>query len=177
MLIGEKVTLRALERNDLDRLHQFNNDIAVELAGGGDPPMPQSLARVQAEYEQQAGNGGRDGANFAIEADGKFIGICALFNEDHTAQTIELGITIGDKDYWGKSYGRDVVASLVEYAFTYRNYRKVWLQVHGDNKRAQAAYAACGFVEEGRQKAHVFSNGAYDDLIYMGIFRDDWAAQ
>lgn len=174
MLQTDKVVLRAIERDDLEKLHQFNNDLAVELAGGGDPPMPQSLARVQAEYEQQASSGGRDGATFAIDVDSKFIGICALFNEDHTAHTVELGITIGDKDYWGKGYGRAVVVLLVQYAFQYRNYRKVWLRVHGVNARAQAAYRACGFEEEGRLKQHVFSNGHYDDLIFMGIFRENW---
>jgi hypothetical protein len=34
MIQGERVILRALERGDLPRLHQFNNDIEVEVAGG-----------------------------------------------------------------------------------------------------------------------------------------------
>ncbi|MBK9051003.1 MAG: hypothetical protein IPL78_08830 [Chloroflexi bacterium] len=33
MLKGERVLLRAMERGDLERLWQFNNDLAVELAG------------------------------------------------------------------------------------------------------------------------------------------------
>lgn len=70
MLTGQKVTLRAMTRDDLERLCQFNNDLEVELAGGGDPPLPQSLARLQAEFEQQLSKGGRDGTSFAIEADG-----------------------------------------------------------------------------------------------------------
>jgi RimJ/RimL family protein N-acetyltransferase len=171
MLKGKKVLLRAMEESDLERLHAFNNDIAVELAGGGDPPMPQSLARLQAEFSQRASSGGRDNANFAIEIEGEMIGICALFNFDETAHTCELGITIGDKEYWGKGCGREVVALLVEYAFRYRNFRKVWLRVHGKNERAQKAYRAAGFVEEGRLKAHIWSDGAYDDLVMMGIFR------
>lgn len=174
MLKGEKVTLRALERDDLPRLLEFNNDIAVELAGGGDPPMPQPMARLEAEFDQRASGGGRDDANFAIEADGQMIGICALFNYDHTAHTCELGIAIGDKTYWGRGYGREAIALLVDYAFRYRNFRKVWLRVHGSNERAQRAYQACGFVEEGRLRAHIYSNGAYDDLVYMGVLRDGW---
>ncbi|MEZ4728518.1 MAG: hypothetical protein R3E79_15395 [Caldilineaceae bacterium] len=39
MLKGQKVLLRAMTRADLERLCQFNNDIEVELAGGGDPPL------------------------------------------------------------------------------------------------------------------------------------------
>jgi RimJ/RimL family protein N-acetyltransferase len=172
MLKGERVILRALEREDLPRLLTFNNDIVVELAGGGDPPMPQSLARLQAEYEQRASSGGRDDANFAIEVEGKFIGIAGLFNFDHTAHTCELGIGIGDKDYWGRGYGREATRLLIEYAFRYRNFRKVWLRVHGSNERAQKAYLACGFVVEGRLRAHVYSNGNYDDLVIMGILRE-----
>src|SRR5215203_2576427 len=96
MLRGENVLLRAVTREDLERLVGFNNNLEVELAGGGDPPMPQALERLQAEFDAGLGSGGRDGASFAIEADGKFIGQCALFNFDTTGHTCELGIAIGD---------------------------------------------------------------------------------
>ena len=176
MLKGEKVILRALERDDLPRLWAFNNDLAVELAGGGDPPMPQSLARLQAEFDKKTGEGGRDGADFAIEAEGALIGICALFGFDTTAQTCELGIAIGDQAYWGRGYGREAVNLVLDYAFLLRNARRVYLRVHGRNERAIRAYTACGFVAEGRLRGHVWSDGAYDDLLLMGVLRDEWQA-
>ncbi len=174
MLKGERVTLRAMSRDDLPLLWTFNNDLDVELAGGGDPPMPQPFERLLADMERDWAAGGRDDALFAIEVDGKFIGACVLMHPNHTAHTAELGIGIGDKGYWSKGYGREAVGMLVEYAFRYRNYRRVWLWVHGRNRRAIAAYTACGFVEEGRLREHVYSNGAYDDAVYMGILRQDW---
>jgi RimJ/RimL family protein N-acetyltransferase len=174
MLQGKQVLLRALQRGDLERLCQFNNDLDVELAGGGDPPMPQPLEYLQAEFDAQTSNGGRDNARFAIEADGKFIGQCALFNFDSTAHICELGITIGERDYWGKGYGREAVQLLLDYAFRLRNQHKVYLCVNGNNIRAQRAYGACGFVEEGRLRRQVWSNGGYDDLVYMGILREEW---
>ena len=66
MLTGDKVVLRGLRRDDLPRLWTFNNDPDVELAGGGDPPMPQSLERLQADFDREAAKGGRDGATFGI---------------------------------------------------------------------------------------------------------------
>jgi RimJ/RimL family protein N-acetyltransferase len=174
MLKGERVTLRSLNRDDLPRLCEFNNDVEVELAGGGDPPIPQSLARLEADYDQKISSGGRDGAGFAVEADGKFIGQCALFDFHETNHTCQLGITIGDKAYWGKGYGREAVSLLLDYAFRLRNMRKVWLTVNGTNERAIRAYRACGFVEEGRQRAQVWSNGEYIDLVYMGVLREEW---
>jgi RimJ/RimL family protein N-acetyltransferase len=65
-----------------------------------------------------------------------------------------------------------VVQLLVKYAFRLRNMQKVWLTTNGSNERAQKAFAAAGFVEEGRLKRHVWLDGRYDDLVYMGILRD-----
>jgi RimJ/RimL family protein N-acetyltransferase len=174
MLKGQRVILRSINRADLPRLCEFNNDLEVELAGGGDPPIPQTLARLEAEFDQNVGRGGRDGAVFAIEADGKFIGQCALFNFDETSRTCELGIAIGDKDYWGKGYGRETITLLLDYAFRLRNFRKVWLRVFARNERAIRAYQACGFLEEGRLRAHVWSDGGYVDLMMMGVLHDEW---
>src|SRR5688500_10481229 len=137
MLKGEKVILRAIERDDLERLHTINNNLAVELAGGGDPPMPQSMARLMAEDDSNASHGGGDDAGFAIEVDGMLIGVCALFAFDNTAHTFELGITIGYPEFWGRGYGREAIQILVNYGFHYRNAHKIWLRVHGVNERGQ----------------------------------------
>jgi RimJ/RimL family protein N-acetyltransferase len=176
MLIGPRVTLRALHRDDLPLLWVFNNDLAVELAGGGDPPMPQRYEQLAAAFDEVASKGGRDNADFAIEVDGRFIGTCGLFGEDATAQSVELGIGIGDKSRWGQGIGREAIGLLLEYAFRYRNYRRVWLRVHANNERGMRAYRACGFIEEGRQRQHVYSNGHYHDLVLMGILRSEWEA-
>jgi RimJ/RimL family protein N-acetyltransferase len=175
MIQGSKVLLRALTRADLPRLCAFNNDIAVELAGGGDPPMPQSLARLEAEFDAGLGSGGRDGTSFAIEADGQLIGQCALFRFNHVAHSAELGITIGDKAYWGRGYGSEAISLLVDYAFRHHNLHRIYLTVNGDNARAIAAYTRGGFVEEGRLRDHAWSDGRYIALVYMGILRGEWA--
>jgi len=175
MLKGQKTILRSISRDDVERLWQFNNDVEVELAGGGDPPIPQSLSRLYAQYDSDATKGGRDGASFAIEADGICIGQCALFNFNETAQTCELGIAIGDKAYWGRGYGPDAIRSLLDYAFRLRNFRRVHLSVNGNNQRAIRAYKACGFVEEGRLRAHVWNDGKYIDLVLMGLLQKEWS--
>lgn len=173
MLVGNRVLLRAARREDMEALCRYNNDVAVELAGGGDPPMPQSLERLLAEFDNEAVKGGRNGSWFVIEADDHCIGQCALFQFDNVARTAALGITIGDQVYWGEGYGREAVQLLLDYAFRLHNLRRIWLTVNGRNERAIRAYRACGFVEEGRQRRHVWSNGDYDDLVYMAAIRDE----
>lgn len=83
--------------------------------------------------------------------------------------------TIGDKGSWGRGYGRETVGLLVGYVFRMLNLRRIFLRVHGRNERAIRAYRAAGFIEEGRLRGHVWSDGAYDDLVLMGVLREEWS--
>ena len=174
MLKGERVTLRAPSRNDMAHLARFENDLGFVLAGGGDPPEPVPLERLQRTFDKEASDLPADKVEFAMEADGSYIGRCGLYNIDRTARHAELGIGIGDREYWGRGYGREAVGLLLDYAFRLRNLRRVWLEVHADNERGIRAYKSCDFVEEGRMREHVWLGGRYVDNVIMGILREEW---
>ncbi len=167
MLQGDLVTLRPVESGDYPTLAAYANDLQIELLGGGDPPVPRSAAAVDEFWRRRADD--KDTIDFAIAVDGKLIGQCGLTQLDPAAQTAELGITIGEREYWGRGYGRDAVRQLIEYAFRIRNLRKIWLRVHANNARAIRSYESVGFVEEGRQRAQMWCDGEYVDLVYMGL--------
>lgn len=177
MLRGERVIVRALCRDDLRRRCEFLNDPDFVVLFSDDPWTPVPFERVEARFEERMETGGDpDDAEFAIEADGKYIGHCVLFDFDHLARTAMLGIGIGDPEYQGRGYGREVIRLVLDYAFRIRNLQKVWLTVNAGNKRAIRAYAACGFVEEGRQRRQIWTQNAYDDLVTMGLLREEWEA-
>lgn len=71
------------------------------------------------------------------------IGVCALYNQ--TPLEAQLGIRIGDRNYWGQGYGTESVTLLTDYAFTTPSVRRVWLKVLPDNFRAIVCYMKCGF--------------------------------
>jgi RimJ/RimL family protein N-acetyltransferase len=170
VLTGELVVLRPIEPADYPALARFANDIPLSLLVGGTPPVPRPLATVAALYEDRRTN--PDEVNFAItDRDGLVIGQCGLFRHDPAGRTAELGIAIGDRDYWGRGYGREAVRLLAEYAFRVRNLRKVHLSVNATNERAIRAYTAAGFHEEGRRPRHIWCDGDYVDLVLMGRFQ------
>ena len=49
---------------------------------------------------------------------------------------------------------------------------KVWLASTPATSE-RCAYVACGFREEDGC-AHVWSDGRYDDLVLMGVLREEW---
>ncbi|MCC6960094.1 MAG: GNAT family N-acetyltransferase [Dehalococcoidia bacterium] len=174
MLKGEKIILRPMRRDYLEKYTEFLNDVELLLLASDGPPMPMEYERVVAEFEQHLARPRRDLIWFGMEVQGgKFIGQSILHHFDHAARSCELGITIGDADYRNRKYGRDAVALLTRYAFRLLNLQKVWLTVNGTNLRAQSAFRHAGFEEEGRLKRHIWLDGAYDDLVYMSAFRED----
>jgi RimJ/RimL family protein N-acetyltransferase len=87
-----------------------------------------------------------------------------------TQHTGEFGISI-HPNYRSKGIGRQMVQQLLEWAKGSENIEKVILQVFASNPHAIRLYTSLGFKEEGRfPKAIKQPNGAYVDLIQMGLF-------
>jgi diamine N-acetyltransferase len=174
MLKGEKVILRAVEREDLKRLHELEQDVELTMLGEGHwQPVP--LAAFEKNFEKQLE--AEEKTSFVIEVQGKVIGGIALHHSNRRDGVTEFGIGISDREFVGKGYGRDAINVLLRWAFYVQNYRKVHLQTGANNERAIRAYRACGFVEEGRLREHTYFNGCYIDIVLMGLLRSEWEAR
>jgi RimJ/RimL family protein N-acetyltransferase len=88
----------------------------------------------------------------------------------------ELGIMIGEKEYWGHGFGTDTMLTLLRFAFEQMNLHKVTLGVFEFNERGLAMYTKLGFVEEGRFREDLFQDGRYWDLVRMSILRREYEA-
>ena len=145
MFRGERVLLRATRREDMQVQWLSENDPELFYWDGG-APRPTALEWLYAHFDEGMSKPDPNSVSFAIEADGKYIGHCGLQNINGVNRTCELGIEIGNKEYWGKGYGREAIRLLLTYAFEHRNLNRVSLQTHSENERAIRCYRACGFV-------------------------------
>jgi RimJ/RimL family protein N-acetyltransferase len=177
MLRGERVVLRGKRREDMPVQFEHDNDLEVLLVADDGPPVPWPLERLYRSFDRQAEEHDDSHTWFVIEVEGKVIGRCGLSRFHLTDRTCFLGIVIGEKEYWGRGYGREAIRLLLDYAFRYRNMRKVYLSTGSHNERALRCYRACGFVEEGRLRQQQWCAGEYIDVVYMGLLREEWQAR
>ncbi len=103
--------------------------------------------------------------------DGKHIGNCMYYDIDVKGGEAELGVMIGDRDYWGKGYGTDSVASLLGHIFTATSLDRVYLHTLDWNERAQRSFSKTGF----REVKRVRRSG--QNFIRMEVLRSDWEAR
>jgi ribosomal-protein-alanine N-acetyltransferase len=105
----------------------------------------------------------------AIETlEGRHIGNCTCYEIDEKKGEAQLGIMIGEPAYRDKGYGRDVINTVVDYAFTTTGLGRIYLKTLDWNTRAQTCFAACGFKPYGQMK--------YDgyNFILMELTREAW---
>ena len=171
MLNGERVTLRPVRPEDYPKLYEWRIDIALWMDLSTNPPYPMTFADFTAIYDRLALD--KEMSEFAVEVDGELVGRCGMFGYDHLARSAEVGISFGP-EHRGKGYGRDTLRVLLDYAFTKRNLRRVWLETTATNEAALRAYAAAGFVEEGRLREHAYVEGRYVDSVRMAVLRSEW---
>jgi RimJ/RimL family protein N-acetyltransferase len=100
------------------------------------------------------------------------IGVARLMFIDFMNKNSELGIYIGDQNYYGFGYGETSLKLLLSLAFENLNLNKVFLKVSAENKNAIKLYEKVGFVTEGTLKSHHFCDEKYIDLKIMSIFNN-----
>jgi len=171
MIKGKKTRLRAIEREDIPRFVKWFND--PEVRHYLDRYLPMSTAEEEKWFEGQLED--RENKVFAIEtAEGVHIGNCGLHRIDWKNRSAELGIFIGEKEYWGQGYGSDAITALLRFAFREMNLHRIHLRVHDYNERAIRCYEKCGFRHEGTLREALFRDGRYHDILLMGILREEF---
>jgi RimJ/RimL family protein N-acetyltransferase len=175
VIYGERVRLRAVEREDVPKFHEWVNDPEVTL--GLSLFLPMSLRDEETWFENLAKREPEE-KPLAIEMrDGegwRLIGNGGLFSVDHVAGSGEVGIMIGDKSAWNRGFGTEALNLLLRHGFETLNLNRVFLRVYADNLRAVRSYEKAGFVHEGTMREAVFKRGKYGDLHFMSVLRREW---
>ena len=171
VLQGVRVVLRdkCIEDAEQDYIWRSDHELAKLDAAY---PLTMSFERYLKMFQDQLKYPTPGSHHFAAETlDGKFIGNCMYYDLDSVNLQAELGIVIGDRDYWSNAYGYDAVTTLLEYCFTEKGLKRVYLHTLEWNHRAQRCFEKCGFVpvRQVRRLSH--------DFILMEVLRDDWFAK
>ena len=172
-LIGGEIFLRSLDRQDAAIFVPWVNDPEVirTLAIG-----TQTLDVRAEEVFIEKTNASAHNALFGIvlKATHQLIGSTGLDQIDFRNRRANFGIMIGEKSEWGKGYGTEATALVVQYAFVVLDLNRVQLFVYEYNPYASRAYEKVGFQSEGVLRQDHFYAGRHWDTIVMAIVRGEW---
>jgi RimJ/RimL family protein N-acetyltransferase len=76
--------------------------------------------------------------------------------------------------YRGQGLGKQLLRETLEWAFA-KGLRRIELDVFASNLAALRLYERAGFVTEGRKRHGRILDGVEEDILVMGLLREEWA--
>jgi RimJ/RimL family protein N-acetyltransferase len=167
---GSKVLLREKRVDDAEVDYRWRRDPELaELDAAS--AIRQSLKDFKRDLESELRHPTPWVRRYAIESlDGAHIGNCMAYDIDTVRGEAEVGILVGERDYWNGGYGREALNLLMAELFKIETMNRLYLHTLRWNARARRAFAGAGFREVGPDP-----RGGHD-FILMEITRAEWEA-
>lgn len=104
---------------------------------------------------------------------GKHIGNIKIGSINFIHRFGDIGLLIGDKNYWGKGYGTEAIKLATGYAFEDLNLRCLIAGMYSNNVGSYKAFLKAGYEQVGVYKKKALFNGSYVDEIIMQKLKED----
>jgi len=154
---------------------RWQRDSEFHRLADGDPARLHSEKAIKEWFAKRTEDTAPERYAFSVRtlAEDKLIGFLGMW-VDLIHSEAWVGLGIGEREFWSKGYGTDMMKLCLQYAFTELCMERVSLGVHEYNPRALRSYEKCGFRLEGRTRQDVLREGKRYDSLWMGILREEW---
>jgi RimJ/RimL family protein N-acetyltransferase len=173
---SSRIYLRKMTGDDITVYHKWRNDL--EVMRTTNPVIDLfTFADTKQFVEHVILGAGTSKSYMILEKQSQLpIGITSLIQIDYKNRNSECIIDIGEKEYWGKGYGKEALRLLLDYAFLEMNLHRVSLRVFAFNDKALGLYEKLGFKREGASRQAIFREGKWHDIIHMGILAHEYGS-
>jgi RimJ/RimL family protein N-acetyltransferase len=165
---GKKVIIRPKKPSDAENDYRWQTDPELSALDAM-IPNAMSFREFCREYINWLRHPYPNRITFAVDTPaGKHIGNCVYYNIDEKKRETEIGIMIGDREYWNKGYGADTISTLIDYIFRKTKFKRVYLKTLENNTRAKKCFEKCGLTEYGHKEQEGYQ------FLLMDLSLDKW---
>ena len=162
--------LRPIEAGDKDRILAWRNSPDVRAYMYTDHVIPESEhARWWAGVPGDARR-----RYWIIEANGQPVGLANLADIDRHRRQCAWAYYLADPSVRGMGLGSYVEYWMLQRVFETEGLHKLWCEVLISNAPVWRLHETFGFRQEARFRDHVFKDGAWQDVLGLGILEDEW---
>lgn len=170
MIESDRIRLRPLRYGDIHILYKWINDYELMKFMHLFRPVSESEQR---DWFNSLSKNNEIFFGIELKENEKLIGRCRLYKISQIDKTAKINIFIGEKSLRHKGYAKEAMKIIIDYAFNYLNFRKIWSELCVDNKPVINLYKKLGFKDEGLLRKHYFLNGSYRDILVVGLLKND----
>jgi [ribosomal protein S5]-alanine N-acetyltransferase len=161
---GERVSLRRIERSDLEGASGFQYTLSIL------EPLTH-IARLTDLFEA-TGFWTPDAGALAIEADGRLVGTMQFYRSGPGMHGYEIGYIIHSEADRGKGYASDALRTFTAHFFATRpDCHRLQLIIETWNEASARLAEACGYAREGilRKAGYSSATDPEDAFVYSRV--------
>jgi RimJ/RimL family protein N-acetyltransferase len=172
-LRGQKVSLRALEREDCRQLWRAYEPADPRPTEPLQPGL--SIEGADAWFEEIQAKQDREQIYLGLfTLAGELVGDIQLANINWRDRTAAIGLSIARQADRGQGYGTDAALTLLRFAFDHLDLYRVTASLVEYNRGAQRLVEKCGFVLEGREREAIYCDGRRWDRLLYRLLRSEF---
>jgi len=169
-LKGEHIFLRALEPEDLEFIHEIENDENIWEISNTITPFSKFLIKQYLEHSHKDIYEVKQLRLIISSYNNDVLGMIDVFDFNPKNRRAGIGILIKKEKNRDKGYGSEALKLLVDYCFTHLDLHQVYCNISEDNKASIKLFSNHGFEKIGLKKDWNIINDTFkNEYIYQLI--------
>ncbi|HET6566865.1 MAG TPA: GNAT family protein [Rhodothermales bacterium] len=175
ILKGRRVRLTPLQLENIHRHFEWNNDPELNRLDSEIPFVRESFGDFKERFEEMVFHPSTGVRDFEIHAeDDALIGVAYIMDLSPHNRHCLVGVTIGDRDRWGKHYGRESLEVLLDYCFNELELHRVATETFEYNTAWKQLVVEAGFSQEGTERDYLFREGQFWDKVVFSLLEPEY---
>ena len=167
VLLGENISLRALETEDLDFLFSVENDESFWEISSTQTPYSKYILQKYIENAHQDIYEAKQYRFVICNTENTAVGMIDLFEFNPQHSRVGVGILLTPK-HQGNGYASEALALIIEYTFTHLNVHQIFANILPDNFKSIQLFEKFNFKKVGLKKDWIYSNNIFkDEILYQ----------
>lgn len=169
-LKGEKLYLRALEPEDLEFLHELENNEEFWEVSATQAPFSKYILKKYLENSHLDIYEVKQLRLVICNLDHRPIGLIDIFDFEPKDRRAAIGLLIAKPEERQKGFGAESLSLVCKYCFKHLGLHQVYANITADNLRSLRLFENIGFTKAGLKKEWTFVNGRFkDEYLYQLI--------
>ncbi len=166
LLETEYIRLRALEREDIERLYLWENDTNIWSVSETYAPFSKTVLEEFVASQRHDIYVVRQ-LRMVMERvqDKEAVGAVDIFDFDPHSRRAAVGILVYDRSQRGRGYGRQALELVMEYSRSVLDMRQLYCDVFADNEASLALFDGAGFRRIGVKQSWCRVGAEWKDAV------------
>lgn len=171
-----RVRFTPLQVENIHTHLRWNNDPELNRLDSEIPHEEESFGDFKERFEQLCNDPSPSHRDFEIHdvVEDELIGVAYVARISFHHHHALVGVTIGERDYWGKGYGKESLRLLLHYCFEKLDLHRVSAESFEYNTAWRDLVEGVGFTREGTAREYLFRDGKYWDKKHYALLEQEW---